>query len=70
MAQSNGMHGEKTVQKRLVIKELFKSTVFSCEAVNDVGGNTAEVQVLVTGIDEKPTKTCSMFIKVCPKFIC
>lgn len=49
MVQTNGAHTDKTVKKHLVIKELLKSSLFSCEAVNEVGGNTAEVHVIVTG---------------------
>uniref|UniRef100_A0A915J0Y4 Uncharacterized protein n=1 Tax=Romanomermis culicivorax TaxID=13658 RepID=A0A915J0Y4_ROMCU len=51
---SGSHHYEKTTTKRLLIKELFKSTVFSCEAVNDVGSSVADVEVVVTGPGSPP----------------
>lgn len=57
--EQNGPTGSNAADhvttKRLLIRELFKSTIFTCEAHNDVGSDAKDVEVIVTGPGSSPT---------------
>jgi len=48
-ASSSNPLGTKTATKRLMIREIFKSTMFSCQAQNDMGHAAEDVEVIITG---------------------
>lgn len=43
------MASSESLRRRVIIKELFKSSVFTCVASNDMGHDEDRVEVVVTG---------------------